>query len=85
MVYYTLVSKSNAFNTIIDFENKVKRHFGLTIYKIRMDNDRALIFSDKERETLFERWIRDEGIDIELGPPYIKGPTGGAKRSGGVI
>ena len=57
MVYYILVSKSNAFDIIIDFENKVKRYFGLIIYKIRIDNDRVLISGDKERKTLFERWI----------------------------
>ena len=73
---YNLAHKSDAFDAIVDFEAKVKRQFGLSIVKIRMDNERSLVSLEGQREQRFEIWARNEGIDIELAPPYTKEPNG---------
>ena len=82
---YNLAHKSDAFDAIVDFEAKVKRQFGLSIVKIRMDNERSLVSLEGQREQRFEIWARNEGIDIELAPPYTKEPNGRIERSGGII
>jgi hypothetical protein len=81
----TLTTRSQAFEAIVDFEARIKRQFGLSICKFRLDNERSLISLDTERPRPFEEWLQTEGIDIELAPSYTKEPNGTAERGGGVI
>ena len=82
---FTMAHKSDAFDIILDYEARVKRQYGLPICKIRIDNERSLISLEGQRDTAFQRWAKDEGIDIEVTPTYTKEPNGTAERSGGVI
>lgn len=80
----TLSKKSESFQAIVDFEARIKRQFGLSICKFRLDNERSLVSLESERTRPFEDWAKDEGIDIELAPSYTKEPNGTAERGGGV-
>jgi len=50
-----------------------------------MDNQRGFISTNKERETRFEMWARDEGITLELTPMETKEPNNTAERYGQII
>lgn len=65
------------------FESWVKRQYGLSICKIRQDNDSATLPWRGKGE--YEHWAEEEGIDIEPTPPYTKEPNGGAERAGQAI
>ena len=81
----TMARKSDAFDTILDFEAPVKRHFGLTICLFRLDNERSLVNPEHQLASPFELWARDEGIDLAVTPPHTKESNGGAERSAGII
>jgi len=82
---FTMAHKSDSSKIIIDFEVWVKRQFGLSICKIRMDNERTLVNLPNQHPSAFQLWATEDGIDLELPPPYTKQPNGGAERSGGLI
>ena len=82
---YTMNHPTNSLETIVDFEAFIERQFGLKICRIRMDNQRGLISTEKERETPFETWTRGEGIIIETAPNYTHEPNGTAERYGQII
>ena len=50
-----------------------------------MDNQRGLISTEKERETLYKTWARQEGIILETVPTYTHKPNGTAERYGQII
>ena len=79
---FPLVQKSHAevFNAVRGFERWVRRQYGLSICKIRHDNDRAVI--PPSGESAYQLWAHDEGIDLELTPSYTHEPNGGAERAG---
>jgi hypothetical protein len=82
----TMISRPEAFDILIDFESKIKRVCGLSVCKIRMDNDTALISLPQHKNpSPFERWVMDEGIDLELPPSHTKEPNGAAERAGGAV
>ena len=75
----------DGFDALIDFEAFIKRQFGLSIRRIRMDNQRGFISRDNEKETPFEMWSREEGIVLEPTPVYTKEPNGIVERYGQII
>ena len=84
MFPWSIVSKTEAKDIILDFEARIKRHTGLSICKIRMDNERSLVNLPHQRDSDFQIWAQEQGIDLELPPSHTKEPTGGAERPGGV-
>ncbi|KID83884.1 gag-pol polyprotein [Metarhizium guizhouense ARSEF 977] len=87
MFSWSLTSKpevSKVSKAIKDFEARIKRHTGASICKIRIDNERAIINLPFQRDSEFQIWATEAGIDIELPPPQTKEPTGGAERPGGI-
>jgi hypothetical protein len=84
MFSWSLMSKPEVSNIIKDFEARIKRHTGASICKIRIDNERTIINLPFQRDSEFQVWATEAGIDIELPPPQTKEPTGGAERPGGI-
>lgn len=84
MFSWSLTSKPEVSKTVKDFEARIKRHTGASICKIRVDNERAIINLPFQRDSEFQIWAIEAGIDIELPPPQTKEPTGGAERPGGI-
>ncbi|KJZ69999.1 hypothetical protein HIM_10610 [Hirsutella minnesotensis 3608] len=84
MFSWSLTSKTEVSQIIKDFEARVKRHTGASICKIKIDNERAIINLPFQRDSEFQIWATEVGIDIELPPPHTKEPTGGAERPGGI-
>ncbi|KID83774.1 reverse transcriptase family protein [Metarhizium guizhouense ARSEF 977] len=84
MFSWSLTSKPEVSKAIKDFEARIKRHTGASICKIRIDNERAIINLPFQRDSEFQIWATEAGIDIELPPPQTKEPTGGAERPGGI-
>jgi hypothetical protein len=70
----------NVFNSIKHFDTWVKRQFGLTICKIRQDNDTSMIAL--KGVSNYEIWAEEEGIELELAPTYTHEPNGGSERAG---
>jgi hypothetical protein len=79
---YILTSKHqiNVFNSIKHFDTWVKRQFGLTICKIRQDNDTSVIAL--KGVSNYEIWAQEEGIELELSPTHTHEPNGGSERAG---
>ncbi|KYK57498.1 reverse transcriptase family protein [Drechmeria coniospora] len=50
-----------------------------------MDNERSLVNLPTQRDSPFQIWAKQEGIDLELPPSNTKEPTGGAERPGGIV
>ncbi|TXB98079.1 hypothetical protein FocTR4_00017044 [Fusarium oxysporum f. sp. cubense] len=71
---------SVVFNALFQFERWVKRQFGLVICKIRSDNEPAVIHASGNTD--FLRWVRFEGLEVELAPPHTKESNGGSERAG---
>ncbi|KAJ3454388.1 hypothetical protein MRS44_018282 [Fusarium solani] len=84
MFSWSLASKTEVSKIIKDFEARVKRHTGVSICKIRIDNERTIINLPSQRESEFQIWATEVGIEIELPPSHTKEPTGGAERPGGI-
>ncbi|KAJ6437605.1 reverse transcriptase family protein [Purpureocillium lavendulum] len=84
MFSWSLSSKTETGGIIMEFEARIKRHTGASICKIRIDNERSVINLPLQTISEFQRWAKEEGIDIELPPSNTKEPTGGAERPGGV-
>ncbi|KAJ3453410.1 hypothetical protein MRS44_017657 [Fusarium solani] len=84
MFSWSLASKTDVSKIIKDFEARVKRHTGASICKIRIDNERAIINLPFQRDSEFQIWATEVGIEIELPPSHTKEPTGGAERPGGI-
>lgn len=82
---FTMAHKHDSFDTVVDFEARVKRQYGLYICKIRLDNERSLINLPNQSPSDFQTWAASQGVDLELPPSHTKEPTGGAERSGGII
>jgi hypothetical protein len=62
------------------FEAWTRRQFGLSICKIRQDNDTSVIGINGSTE--YEKWCTENGIDIEGTPSHTHQPNGGAERAG---
>jgi hypothetical protein len=58
----------------------VKRQFGLTICKIRQDNDTSIIALNGVSN--YEIWAQEEGIELELSSTHTHEPNGGSERAG---
>ncbi|KAM4061834.1 reverse transcriptase (RNA-dependent DNA polymerase) [Hirsutella rhossiliensis] len=84
MFSWSLTSKTEVSQIIKDFEARVKRHTGASICKIKIDNERTIINLPFQRDSEFQIWATEVGIEIELPPPHTKEPTGGAERPGGI-
>ena len=65
---FLLRSKSliEILGSIRAFEQWVRRQYGLSICKIKHDNDTSMIAIN--RETEYEYWAQEEGIELELIP-----------------
>ena len=79
---YLLSNKSllSVFNGVKNFERWVRRQYGLSICKIKHDNDTSVIGINGKTE--YELWIEEEGIELELSPSYTHESNGGAERAG---
>jgi hypothetical protein len=71
---------TEVFITIHRFESWVRRQYRLAICKIRQDNDTSVIAINGETE--YQRWAKEEGIDLELTPTHTSEPNGGSERAG---
>ncbi|KAF2970752.1 hypothetical protein GQX73_g2825 [Xylaria multiplex] len=76
----SLVVRPQVYGTLKRFERWVMRQYRLPICKMRSDRERAVI--SERGKTDFQRWSKDEGIDLELPPAYVKEPVGGSERAG---
>jgi len=70
----------HVFNTIRNFEKWVKRQFGLSICKIRSDNDTSVFPIQGTSEYMI--WAEEEGIELERSPTYTHEPNGGSEAAG---
>ncbi|PHH92205.1 hypothetical protein CDD83_8405 [Cordyceps sp. RAO-2017] len=84
MFFSSMPSKAEATKIVQDFDARIKRHTGASLCKIRVDNERALVNLPHQRDSEFQTWAAEEGMEIELPPPHTKEPTGGAERPGGI-
>ena len=82
---FIMVYKSDSSKIIIDFEVWVKRQFGLSIYKICIDNERILINLPNQYLSAFQLWITEDNIDLEFPSLYIKQSNDGVERFGRLI
>ena len=68
------------FNTIQSFLAWVLRKYNLPVVCIKQDNDTSVI--GIMGNTIFENWIKQEGIELELSPPNTHESNGGSERAG---
>lgn len=85
IIVHALPNKTHAtvFNVLVYVERWVARQFGLSIARLKQDNERAVI-SDK-RDTQFQTWAHTQGIVLECSPPYTHEPNGNAERANQTI
>ncbi len=62
-------------NTVQDFIAYVKTRWEYTVRIFHMDGERGL-------QTQFDAWAAENGVTIELTPPYTKEPNANIERSG---
>ena len=84
MFHWSLTSKTEVSQILKDFEARIKRHTGLSICKFKTDNERSIINLPFQKDSEFQIWAKEQGIDIELPPSHTHEPTGGAERPGGI-
>jgi len=81
---YPLKSKSleEVHASIQHFDTWTKRQYGLAVCKIKHDNEKAVISINLLGSTTYQRWVEQEGIDLELTPSYTHEPNGGIEKAG---
>lgn len=84
MFHWSLTSKTEVGQILKDFEARIKRHTGASICKFKTDNERSIINLPYQKDSEFQTWAKEQGIDIELPPAHTDEPTGGAERPGGI-
>jgi hypothetical protein len=79
---FPLKTKSlpDVFRSIRYFEQWVNRQYGLSICKLKHDNETAVIAINGWSH--YQRWAQEQGIDLELAPTYTHEPNGTAERAG---
>ena len=76
----TTKSKEDVFTTLRDFVSMVRVRYGLSVCKIRQDNNTSVISA--HGTTSYEAWCAQEGIEIESTPTNTHEPNGGSERAG---
>ena len=76
---YTFANKSDARETVKDFDAFVKRQYKVEILIWHTDGEKAL---DKAE---FDNWLLTEGFLFETTAPYSSSQNGRAERAGGLI
>lgn len=68
------------FPVLFAFEQWIKRKFNLSICIFKHNQEKGVIAINGT--TLYERWLQEEGIELELSPSYTHEPVGGSERAG---
>lgn len=84
MFHWSLTSKTEVSQILKNFEARIKRHTGASICKLKTDNESTIINLPYQKDSEFQSWAKEQGIDIELPPAHTDEPTGGAERPGGI-
>jgi hypothetical protein len=76
---YTFPSKTDARETVKDFNAFIKRQYGKDILIWHTDGEKSL------EKAEFGNWLREEGFIYETTAPYSPSQNGPVERAGGVI
>lgn len=76
----TTKTKESVFTALQDFVSMVRVHYGLSVCKIRQDNDTSVISA--HGTTSYEAWCAHTGIEVESTPTNTHEPNGGSERAG---
>ncbi|OXV05301.1 hypothetical protein Egran_06931, partial [Elaphomyces granulatus] len=76
---YTFANKSDARETVKDFDAFVKRQYKVEILIWHTDGEKAL------EKAEFDNWLLTEGFLFETTAPYSSSQNGRAERAGGLI
>lgn len=73
-------SHDEVFGVIKSFFAWVFRKYGLSIVVVKQDNDTSVI--GIQGKTIYQEWIYENGIELELSPSHTHESNGGAERAG---
>ena len=79
---FPIASKAHTqlFSIIRSFERHVHRRYNLHLNVLKHDGEKGVIAIQGMTE--YQRWAHDEGIEVQLSPPYTHEPNGGPERAG---
>ena len=70
---------SKAFEKFIEFKNEVEKQYGKSIKTLQSDR------GDKYLSTKFTQFLKDNGIQVQLTPPYIPQMNGVSERRNHIL
>ena len=79
---FPIASKAHTqlFSIIRSFERHVHRRYNLHLNVLKHDGEKGVIAIQGMTE--YQRWAQEEGIELQLSPPYTHEPNGGPERAG---